>query len=143
MVRVLLFFSLAVVCFFQANPSFSFEAKGQDCSKCHTLTSSEANELLRNLIPSLKVVEVNPAPMRGSWEVYFESAGKKGLVYVGFSKKHFMSGVLISIAERRNLTQERMTELNRVDLSQIPLDDALVMGDPKAKIRIVAYDDPD
>jgi hypothetical protein len=30
-----------------------------------------------------------------------------------------------------------------VDVSQIPLEDALVMGDPKAKIRIVAFDDPD
>jgi thiol:disulfide interchange protein DsbC len=141
--KVLLLLSLISLCLLPANPSSGFETKGQDCSKCHTLNSSEANDLLKNVIPNLKILEVNPSPTKGFWEVYLESGGKKALVYVDFSKKHFLSGTLISIVERRNLTKERLAELNRQDISQIPLDDALVMGDPKAKIRIVAFDDPD
>ena len=54
-----------------------------------------------------------------------------------------MLGSMVSIKEKKNLTQERFTELNKIDVSQIPLEDALVMGDPKAKIRIIAFDDPD
>jgi thiol:disulfide interchange protein DsbC len=143
MVRVLFLFSLISLCLLPINPSSGFETKGQDCTKCHTFSSAEANDLLKSIIPSLKIIDVKPGPMKSSWEVYFESGGKKGLVYVDFSKKYFMSGTLISITEKRNLTQERLTELNRVDVSKIPLDDALVMGDPKARIKIVAFDDPD
>ena len=143
--RSVLVVGLIFFCFYfsSGDPSFGFESKGRDCSKCHTLSSPEANELLKNMIPNLKVLDVNPSPVKGFWEVYLESGGKKGLLYVDFLKKHFFSGALISIAEKRNLTQERLAELNRVDVSQIPLNDALVMGDPKARIRIVAFDDPD
>ena len=77
------------------------------------------------------------------WEVFSESGGKKGLFYVDFSKKYLMLGSMVSIKEKKNLTQERFTELNKIDVSQIPLEDALVMGDQKAKIRIIAFDDPD
>ncbi len=33
--------------------------------------------------------------------------------------------------------------MNKVDVTQIPLDDALVMGDPKARFRAIVFDDPD
>jgi len=128
---------------FPAARSLAFEAKGQDCSKCHTLNNEEAMSLLKDMIPNLKILGVQSSPVKGFYEVYLESGGRKGLIYVDFLKKHFFSGTLVSISERRNLTQERLTELHRVDVSQIPLEDALIMGDPKAKIRIVAFDDPD
>ena len=131
------------LCILQANPSLGFETKGQDCAKCHTLNNDEARNLLKDIIPNLKVLGVNPSQVKGFWEVYLESGGRKGLIYVDFPKKHFISGSLLLISEKKNLTQERLMDLNRVDVSQIPLEDALVMGDPKAKIKIVAFDDPD
>ncbi len=123
--------------------SFGFEQKGQDCSKCHTLTKDQARDLLKDMIPNPKILDINPSPAKGFWEVYLESGGRKGLIYIDFMKKYFFSGNLVSIADKKNLTQERVSELNRVDVSQIPLEDALVMGDPKAKIRIIVFDDPD
>jgi thiol:disulfide interchange protein DsbC len=50
---------------------------------------------------------------------------------------------LVSIGEKKNLTQERFIELNKVDISQIPLENALVMGDEKARIRVIVFTDPD
>jgi thiol:disulfide interchange protein DsbC len=124
--------------------SFGFSEKGQDCSKCHTLSSSEAKDLLKDLIPDSRILEVRLSPVKGLFEVYLESGGRKGLVYIDFPKKHFLSvQALVSIAERKNLTQERMAELNKVDITQIPLDDAVVMGDPKARLRVIVFDDPD
>ncbi len=133
---------LTLLCLFPFNISFGFETKGQECSRCHTLNSAEARELLKD-IPNIKILDVNVSPVKSFWEVYLESGGKKGLIYVDFSKKYFISGPLFSITEKKNVTQERLSELNRVDVSQIPLEDALVMGDPKAKIRMIAFDDPD
>jgi len=125
------------------SPSHGFEAKGQDCAKCHTLSNDEARDILKNLFPDIKVLGVRISPAQALWEVFSESGGRKGIVYVDFGKKHALMGQMVSIKDRKNLTQERLTELNKIDVSQIPLDDALVMGDPKAKIRIIAFDDPD
>ena len=137
-VNCLLFFCLVPVGY-----SYAFETRGQECSKCHTLNKEEAKDLLKNTIPDVRVLDVRPSPVKGFWEVDLESRGQKGIVYVDFPKKHFFSGALISLGEKKNLTQERFTELNRVDVSQIPLDDALVMGDQKARIRVIVFTDPD
>jgi thiol:disulfide interchange protein DsbC len=123
--------------------SYGFETRGQECSKCHTLSSDEATDLLKNIIPNVVILDIRLSPAKGFWEIYVESRGWKGLVYVDFLKKHFFSGSLISIVEKKNLTQERLTELNKIDVSQIPLDDALVMGDQKARIRVIVFTDPD
>ena len=134
---------LLLFCFLPSNPSFCFEGKGQDCSKCHTLSSDEAGELLKGAIPNIRVIDVKLSPVQGVWEIYLESGGRKGLIYVDFGKRHFFMGSLISIGERKNLTQERFEELNKVDVAQIPLNDALVLGDPKARIRVISFHDPD
>jgi thiol:disulfide interchange protein DsbC len=86
---------------------------------------------------------VKSSPSKGLWEVYLELGVKKGLIYVDFEKKHFFMGSLMSIKERKNLTQERFGELNKVDVSQIPLNDALVMGGQKARIRVISLHDPE
>jgi thiol:disulfide interchange protein DsbC len=138
LVTFLLIFSLLPI-----GSAYSFEAKGQDCVKCHTLGNDEARDLLKGIFPDIKIVDIRVSPVKAFWEVFSESGGRKGLIYVDFSKKYLISGSLISIKERKNLSQERFAELNKIDVSQIPLDDALVMGDPKARIRIIAFDDPD
>jgi thiol:disulfide interchange protein DsbC len=132
-----------ILSLFCASLSFAFETKGQDCSKCHTLTPQEAGDILMTLYPGAKILQVEMSPMKASWELFIESGGRKGLVYLDFSKKYLMAGSLISVKERRNLTQERMSELNRVDVSKIPLDGAVVMGDPGARIRVIVFTDPD
>ena len=128
---------------FPIDHSYGFEARGQNCSKCHTLSRDEAKDLLKNVIPNVIILNIRLSPAKGFWEVYLESGGRKGLVYVDFLKKHFFSGALVSIAEKKDLTQERLTELNKVRVSQIPFGDALVMGDPKARIRVIVFTDPD
>ena len=140
-----LFINCVMLCFCLIPMGFSygFETRGQECSRCHTLNKEEARDLLKSMIPDVGILEVRPGPVKGFWEVYLESRGQKGIVYVDFLKKHFFSGALISLGEKKNLTQERLIELNRVDVSQIPLDDALVMGDQKARIRVIVFTDPD
>jgi thiol:disulfide interchange protein DsbC len=107
------------------------------------LSRDEARDLLKNVIPNPTILDIRLSRAKGFWEVYLESGGRKGLVYVDFLKKHFFSGALVSIADKKDLTQERLIELSKVRVSQIPLGDALVMGDPKARIRVIVFTDPD
>jgi thiol:disulfide interchange protein DsbC len=107
------------------------------------LGNDEARELLKGVAPDVKIINIIISPVKAVWEVFLESRGKKRLVYIDFSKKFLIDGKIISINEKKDLSGERLIELNKIDVSQIPLEDALVLGDPKARIRIIAFDDVD
>jgi thiol:disulfide interchange protein DsbC len=142
LLRLLVHCSL-LFCLLSVGYSYGFETRGQECSKCHTLNKDEAGDLLRGVIPDVVILDIRLSPVKGVWEVDLESRGRKAIVYIDFLKKHFFSGALVSIGEKKNLTQERFIELNKVDVSQIPLEDALVMGDQKGRIRVIVFTDPD
>jgi len=107
------------------------------------LNGTDAAVILKDAIPEVKILNVGQAPVKGYWEVMIQSGDRKGLVYIDYSKKTFLSGAIIDLKEKKNLTKDRFDELNKVDVSKIPLEDALVMGDPKAKYRVIVFTDPD
>jgi thiol:disulfide interchange protein DsbC len=136
-------FPSLVLCVLLTGYAYGFETKGQDCAKCHTLTRDEARDLTKTMAPDIKVLEVRFSPSKALWEVFAETGGRKMLLYVDVSKKYLISGSMFSLKDRKNLTQESFSALNKVDVSQIPLKDSLVMGDEKAKIRVIVFTDPD
>lgn len=122
---------------------YGFSDMAADCTKCHTISKEEANQLLKEIIPNATILEIKDSPFKGFWEVDIETGGKKGLLYVDFSKKFLFAGSIVDIKAKRNLSQERFTELNKIDVASIPLDDALILGNKEAKHRIIVFDDPD
>ncbi len=135
---------LALAIFSRYENAFAF-SKGadQDCIKCHSLGNDQARDLLKELIPDIKIIAIKESPLKGLWEIDMESGGKKGLFYVDYSKKKIFSGNIIDIKTRANYTKESFDQLNKVDFSQIPLDNALVMGSKDAKYKVVVFDDPE
>jgi thiol:disulfide interchange protein DsbC len=107
------------------------------------ITADEAAVILKEAIPNAKVINVGPSPVEGLWEVMLQVGNKKGVVYIDSSKKYIVSGAIIDAKSKKNITAERFAEMNKVDFSKIPLDDAVVMGDPGAKFRAVIFTDPD
>ncbi len=107
------------------------------------MTKKEAIEVLRVLDPNVNVLSVEHAPVEGLWEVAIDSSGGKGMVYIDFAKKNILIGNILNIATKTNLTKKKFDEINRIDTSLIPLDDALVMGNPDAKHKVIVFDDPD
>lgn len=120
-------------------------AKGaeQECIKCHTLNAEEAKDILQALAPGVKILGINPAPVNGFWELGIEAGGQKNIVYLDFSKKKIILGNVLDIKTKANLTKESFAKINRVDVSQVPLTNSLVMGDKDAKYKIVVFDDPE
>lgn len=141
-------FTVMFLLLLPASYSHGFTAKDQDCSKCHTLNKDEALTLFKDLIPNAKILAVSTSPIAGMWEVDVDAGGRKMPMYVDFSKKHLFSGALIAISEKRNISQERMEELNKIvlsknDVSQIPLGDTIVVGNKNAKHKVIVFSDPD
>lgn len=138
-----LFIVVCVSCLISIRNTYSIEKSDHNCTRCHKITNNEIVRLLKEIVPNAKVLEVHPSPVKGLWEIAIETKGQKGILYFDFSKKYIISGSILDIKTKANLTQERFAEINKVDVSQIPLDDALVMGNKDAKHRIIVFDDPD
>ncbi|MGC2064194.1 MAG: DsbC family protein [Thermodesulfovibrionales bacterium] len=119
-------------------------AKGeQDCTKCHTMNADQAKDVLKEIIPDVKVIEVKNGPINGLWEVSMESGSKKGIMYIDYSKKNLIAGNILGIKTKTNYTQISFEKINKVDVSSIPLDNALIMGDKNAKNKVIVFSDPE
>lgn len=116
-------------------------ARGAD-TKCETLTKDEATAIVKSFNPGLSVIDVKTSPVEGMWEITVNTGAKKVVSYVDCSKRYVLFGELVDWKEKKNLTQERMSEINKVDVSSIPLDDALVMGDKNAPYKLIIFSDP-
>jgi len=143
--RKIIFLIFMASCLFLSGyeKALAFAPGDQDCSKCHTLSKEQATKTLSGMIPDVKVLNVAPSDVKGLWEISLEAGGRKIIVYMDYPGKHLMAGNLFLIQTKTNLTQEKLQDLNRVDVSQIPLKDALVLGDKTAKYKVIVFDDPD
>jgi len=110
------------------------------CTDCHSLTRDEAAKILGGNVDN--VLSVVTSPVGGLWEVAVEKAGQRWPLYIDFSKEYVIAGQIIQMSTKKNLTGNRMMSMNRVDVSQIPLADSIVVGKKDAKQRIVVFDDP-
>ena len=137
---------VALACFLTVAPATSdaFTAGGCGegaCTDCHSLKPEEAARILG--VRQEQILSIGMSPVKGLWEADVEKDGQKWPVYIDFSKDYIVSGQIFQVSSRLNLTGNRMMSLNRVDVSQIPLDGAILVGKKDAKRRIVVFDDPD
>ena len=107
------------------------------------LTTEEAKETLKALGPNVKIISVKKAPVEGLWEVIIESGHKKGILYIDNSRNYLFNGSIYDLKSLTNLTKKKYDEITRVDFSQIPLKDSIILGNPKAQKKVVVFDDPD
>jgi thiol:disulfide interchange protein DsbC len=128
-----------------ATPVAAFMVEGEGCGTgscidCHDLSKTEANEALKQI--EGEVVGVSAAEVPGLWRVDMKMNDKTWPLYLDYSKSYLISGNIIQLADRKNLTESRYRELNPIDISTIPLDDALLLGDPDAKTKVIVFTDP-
>lgn len=103
-----------------------------DCAKCHKLDRPEAEKIVKKFVKGGRLIDIQPAPLKGFWMLEVEREGRRGGILVDFSKS-FVVGQMAPIRP-----QER-----KVDFSRIPLSDAVVLGQKNAKRKVVVFTDPD
>ncbi|MFZ6017399.1 MAG: DsbC family protein [Nitrospirota bacterium] len=127
--------------------SYASGGCGEDCQKCHSLSNSEVQEVLKKIKkPDAKILNIQMSPVKGLWEVAVEDKGQQGLFYVDFSGRYLLGGPIVEVNTAINKTRQRLDELNknrRIDRSRIPLKDALLLGDKKATKKVIIFTDPD
>lgn len=127
-----------------AAPAQAF--KGEDCGtgrcgECHSLSVQEAATLFKGNVDKVHKVEFAEVP--GLWQVEVEKDKKRFPLFVDFSKAYVVTGNIIRLSDGENITASRAVESKRVDLAQIPLDDALLLGKTSAKTKVIVFTDPE
>jgi len=141
---LLLGLSFFIISIYELGYPFNIEGEGcgTDCIQCHRIGREEATDILKDFVD--KVIDVKQGPVRGMWMVEVEAKGRRFPIYLHYSKKYFFAGNIIDIKNRRLVGGEvKPVERRKVDVSKIPLDDAIVMGDPAADKKVIIFDDPD
>jgi len=113
----------------------------KECRECHSMTVEDAKKILGPGADN--VVAVLPGPIPGLWEVDVQKGGQTFPVYLDYSGNYLFNGQVIRLSDKTNLTADRYNDINRVNVSTIPLDDAIVIGKPGAKYKVIVFDDPD
>ena len=85
-----------------------------------------------------KIDEVRPSAMPGLWEVRIGSE----IRYTDAAANFLIEGELIDLKAKKNLTEERITQLNRVDFASLPFKDAVMWKNGTGKRRIAVFADP-
>ncbi len=113
-------------------------------ASCFAATSTDPNipQIKKNLnssLPDLVIDQILPTTVAGVYEI---DSGRK-VFYVDSTGKYAFVGNMLDLTTKSNLTQERTTELNRIDWNKLPTDVAIrrVIGNGQNKIAI--FTDPD
>ncbi len=122
------------------------EGCGGVCSACHILTEKEANDILKKIGGT--VTSVKQSPSKGLFELLVEKEGQKGILLMDYGKKHLIQGMVVNIdtlqpamAHQQNIAQPK--QQTSVDVSTIPVKNAVIIGNPKGSKKIYVFTDPD
>jgi len=105
-----------------------------------TLTKEAAAAALKGI--QGEVLSVEPAEVPGLYLVSMRMQGKTVPLYLDTSGSYLFSGNVIRLKDRKNLTEAHYQRLNPVDISTIPLDAGMTLGDPAAAQQILVFTDP-
>lgn len=119
------------------NPPASAQAAGvTDAVKARIGTAMEP--LVKG--SRYRLEEIRATPMPGVYEVRL---GSDLLIYVdGDGRYMFYQGDLVEIASQRNLTRERVEELQTIDFRTLPLDLAIRQVNGNGKRVVAVFEDP-
>lgn len=137
-IRTLALVSALAMAASYAPGAWAFEEKGENCAECHTLTNEEASKLLKADKFKAEVKEIRMSPVKGLWEVDLVQGEKLIRVHLDFAKKTLIEG---KFSELSDLGEPK--PLRKVDIKDVSMDKAVVMGSPKAEKKVVVFSDPD
>ncbi len=124
---------------FQSGPGSAGCAAGE-CRECHSLERKEVATLLKAKENDILTIGLSDVP--GLWEVEVAQNGKTFAVLIDFSKEFLVQGQIFRLVPPSDAKKGPQPP-KIVDLSKIPLDDALLIGRADATRKIIVFDDPE
>ena len=99
----------------------------------------KVEQQIRHQITDLQIDAVRPSPIKGLYEVQ----SGHNIFYSNATGTHLIAGGhIFDTRTHEDLTENRLEEINRIDWSMLPLDKAIVSGDPNG-MAVAIFTDPD
>lgn len=94
---------------------------------------------IRHQITDLKIDAIRPSPIKGLYEV----RSGRSLFYSNATGTYLIAGGhIFDTRTHEDLTEDRLEQINHIDWSILPLDKAIVSGDPNG-MPLAIFTDPD
>ena len=103
----------------------------------------EVRQAVQAIAPEAKVVSVSRTPLPDLYEVVVDGPRGMAVVYASGKGEYVLVGELLDVKKRRNLTGERMEQLNAIDFDSLPLNQAIKMVQGNGSRRLAVFSDPD
>ncbi len=105
-----------------------------------TAIDSKIAEQIRKALPMVPIVAIKGSPMPGLYELQVGTQ----ILYSDSTGRYLMrGGHILDMQAQKDITQQRLEDINRVEWSSLPLDKAIVSGDKHAKKSIAIFTDPE
>lgn len=95
---------------------------------------------LQKQFPEFSIDSIRPSGVEGIVEVVF---GGNRIIYSDTAGAHIFNGHLFELEGHRDLTDERLEEVTRIDVRQLPLADSFDVVHGNGKREIYLFEDPD
>lgn len=101
--------------------------------------TGDVEKRLKEQYPATKITEVRESAIKGLYEVVMG----RNVAYTDESGRYMIFGHLYDMKEQKDLTAQRLDEINKIDVSALPLADAIktVKGDGSRTLYV--FSDPD
>lgn len=101
--------------------------------------TADVEKRLKEQYPATKITSVRDSQVKGVYEVVMG----RNVAYADESGRYMIFGHLYDMKEQKDLTAQRLDEINKIDVSALPLADAIktVKGDGSRKLYV--FSDPD
>lgn len=91
-----------------------------------------------------KMIGPNQVDMvtKSAYSGLYELVTKGGIYYTDKDAKYFIAGPVIDIATKKNLTEDRLSEVNKIDFNTLPLDKSIKYTKGDGSRVIAVFEDP-
>jgi thiol:disulfide interchange protein DsbC len=124
-----------------------FAADSSNKKGCDAISPPEIQDILKNIkADNAKVLYIKKSPLAGICEVAVEIGGQTNIFYFDIAKTHLFFGNLVEMKTMTNRTAQSVADIRdkkRIDISNISLTAALILGDLKAEKKVIIFTDPD
>jgi thiol:disulfide interchange protein DsbC len=116
---------------------------------CSSMSEAELHGIFDKLAGApggVTIVSHRPAPVEGLCEIAVGSVMNPQILYLDARKKFILPGPIFDARTMTNLSLAARQEIQdraRIDVSRIPLDNALLLGEKQAAKKVIVFTDPD
>jgi len=109
---------------------------------CLSANEAAIRKALEPKLGGATIEAVQPAPVRGLYEVRFRTAEGLRILYTDAEARHVIQGNIFELRSGRDLTEERLRKLSAIEFGSLPLEQAVKIRRGSGKRVLAMFSDP-